>query len=285
MTSKVIENYKKANLIPLLEAIRTPRRYEKLEKPNGINILTNAALDETYSKEETIRELHNAIDAGKKGNHTFAPEFTNTRQGLSLGLNPYTDWAIAQLNSRPTHYYLFLGIDWYSISALGDPNYWFEYIGNPFANARDRYWHNLWAWIMRKFKKSANGVLSWRTPILEQDASEFILKDGGGFIFHNRIPYLRPAGYENAGTNWYETEWKKKSVSKDAIEDLRLLRSLAGNRIMAFCTSNESVSALAEAGYDRRNIVSWGAHPSRVFHPSGFIKENLWFQGQNHFQT
>ena len=116
------------------------------------------------------------------------------------------------------------------------------------------------------------------------DAASFIRRDGGAFIFHNRIPYLRPAGCESAGTDWYKAEWTKKQVRDDAVEDLRKLRQLTDSRIVAFCTSVESVKALTDAGYARDRIVSWKAHPSRVFHPSQFEKEGLWFRGTNHFE-
>lgn len=138
---------------------------------------------------------------------------------------------------------------------------------------------------MKKVRVGSTGKSFWQTPILERDAADFIRADGGGFIFHNRIPYLRPAGFESAGTEWYETEWKKKSVREDATDDLRVLRQQTGSRIVAFCTSKDSEEALLAADYDPQNIVSWKAHPSRhFFHPSKFEREDIWFQGKNHFQ-
>jgi len=232
------------------------------------------------------RELRRAADAGKENDHTFAPTFTHPKQGLAYGLNPYTDWALAQIDARPSHYYLFLGLDWYAISGLGHTDCWFDYLGNPFLDAKDRYWHNVWAWIMRKYKAGSTGTLSWQTPIMERDAAAFIRADGGGFIFHNRIPYLRPAGDESAGTDWYEAEWEKPSVRQDATEDLCVLRQQTGNRIVAFCTSQDSVDTLLKAGYDRRRICSWKAHPSRhFFHPLKFEKDDFWFRGKDYFQT
>lgn len=280
----MLENYETANLIPLLEAIRKPGRYAGL---NGVNVLTNAALGGTYNKDEVTRELRRAVDAGLRKDSAFVPEFTHPMQGLAYGLNPYTDWALAQLDTRPTHYYLFLGLDWYAISGLGHTESWFDYLRNPFLDTRDRYWHNVWAWILREFKVKVGsaGKFSWQTPIREQDAADFIRSDGGGFVFHNRIPYLRPAGYESAGTKWYETEWKKKSVSQDGTEDLRVLRLQADNRIVAICTNQESVNTLVEAGYDPRSIVSWKAHPSRIFHPSRFVREDFWFRRRDYFQS
>lgn len=277
----MLESYETANLIPLLRTIRKPGRYAGL---HGVNVLTNAALGGSYNKTEVTRELHRAVNAGRKKDHTFVPEFTHPQQGLAYGLNPYTDWALAQLDTRPSHYYLFLGLDWYAISGLGHTERWFDYLLNPFIDAEDRYWHNVWAWILRKFKANTSGTLSWQTPIRERDAAAFIRADGGAFIFHNRIPYLRPAGCESSGTKWYEAEWKKKSVREDATEDLRVLRLQADNQIVAFCTSQESVNALVEAGYTPRNIVSWKAHPSRVFHPKKYVNEGFWFRGQDHLQ-
>lgn len=276
----VLSKYEQANLVPLLETIRKPGRYAEL---NGVNALTNAALGGTYNEAEVIRELRRAVDAGQRKDSAFEPKFTNPRQGLSYGLNPYTDWALAQLVKPPPHYYLFLGLDWYAISGLGHTERWFDYLRNPFLDSKDRYWHNVWAWILRRFKADSAGKLSWQTPTTEQEAASFIRADGGAFVFHNRIPYLRPAGYESAGTNWHATEWKRKSVRQDAIEDLRVLRKQAGNRICSICTCQESVNTLVEAGYDAQRIVSWKAHPSRVFHPSRFVKDDLWFLGRGYF--
>ena len=112
---------------------------------------------------------------------------------------------------------------------------------------------------------------------MERDAAAFIRADGGGFVFHNRIPYLRPAGFESSSTDWYKDEWNKKSVRENATEDLQVLRQQADNRIVAFCTSQDSVEVLKAAGYDPQNIFSWKAHPSRVFHPKKFVSEDFWF--------
>jgi hypothetical protein len=278
----MLSNYEKANLIPLLETIRKPGRYAGL---CGVNALTNAAGDGIYNKDEVIRELRRAVIAGEAGDHTFTPIFTNPDQGLAYGLNPYTDWSLAQLAHRPSHFYLFLGLDWYSISGLVHSDSWFDYLGNPFLLApEDRYWHNVWAWILRKMKTGVTGTSSWQTPILEREASAFIRADGGAFVFHNRIPYLRPAGQPSAGNKWYEAEWKKERVRRDATEDLRILREQAKNRIVAFCTGRDSEKTLVSAGYDPHKVFSWKAHPSQVFHPSRFVKENFWFRGPDYFQ-
>lgn len=270
--------YETANLIPLLDAIRAPGRYAGM---NGVNVLTNAAPDESFNREEVTRELRRAVDAGKRGDPGFSPSFSHRKQGLAYGLNPYTDWSLAQLDAPPSHYYLFLGLDWYAISGLGHTDDWFEYLQNPFMDTKDCYWHNVWAWIMGKFKEGNSRKLSWQTPIMERDAAEFIRADGGGFIFHNRIPYLRPAGSESAGNTWYKAEWQKPSVRKDAEDDLRVLRQQTGGRITAICTGKDSKVALSDAGFDR--VVSWSAHPSNFFYPSRFVEKKLWFRGQDYF--
>jgi hypothetical protein len=276
----MLEHYQNANLIQLLESIRKDGRYAGLD---GINALTNAAFDENYNKREIARELCHAVIAGKENNHTFHPDFSHPKQGFSYGLNPYTDWSLAQLEGPPTHYYLFLGLDWYSISSLGDADRWFDYLHNPFLTiAKDRYWRNVWAWIMKKYSVKSSEGPSWDT-VEERDAADLIRSDGGAFIFHNLIPYLRPAGTKSVDTDWYNSEWKKPSVRADIIEDLRILRSQANNRIVAICTGETSVDALVKAGYERKNVHSWKAHPSRVFYPSQFIRDDIWFQGRDYF--
>lgn len=277
----MLEYYRRAGLVPLLDAIRAPRRYAGM---NGVNVLTNAAPDESDNRDEVVRELRRAEDAGRNGNHAFATEFTHPKQGLSYGLNPYTDWSLAQLAATPSHYYLFLGLDWYAISGLGNADDWFRYLQDPFRDARDRYWHNLWAWIMLRHEVAPTGRRVWQTPIREQEAAEFIRLDGGGFIFHNRIPYLRPAGFENSGTDWYRAEWRQPSVRKDAEDDLRILREQTGGQVVAICTGQDSVRALLSAGFEGRRIVCWGAHPSQVFHPATFVREEFWFRGKAYFE-
>lgn len=273
----MLRSYENANLIPLLAHIRKPGRYTGI---NGVNYLTNAAAEHVYDKNEVIRELSRASSAGHRRDATYVPTFTNATQGFSLGLNPYTDWSLSQLTSKPTHYYLFLGIDWYAVSSLGNAENWFEYLKNPFIDKADLYWQRVWAWILQKYECRPDGKFSWQMPISESDAAAFIRTNGGAFIFHNRIPYLRPAGMENAGTDWYISEWKKPAIQHDAIEDLRLLRELTGPKIVAFCTGEDSRKALIEAGYDPRLIISWKAHPSRAFQPSRFLKDDLWFRGK-----
>jgi hypothetical protein len=277
---RVLEKYRIAKLIPLLELIRKPDRYAGMK---GINALTNAALGDVYDKAEVTRELRRAHESKDPD---FLPQFSHPMQGFAYGLNPYTDWALAQMEAPPTHYYLFLGLDWYSISDLGHTDSWFGYLHNPFGpfapsdNASyDRYWHNIWAWILQKYRGNSAGQRSWDVPTKEGDAAAFIRKDEGAFIFHNRIPYLRPAGCPSAGTSWYEKEWKNKSVRDNVIEDLRLLRlqtEQADGRIMAICTNRESEKTLLDAGF--ANTLSLKAHPSR-----GIPRSTPAFRGPNYF--
>ena len=274
------KNYAVANLVPLLERIRTPGRYAGLD---GVNALTNAAPYEAYSRGEVTQALRAAVAAGAAGNRGFTPQFTHPAQGLAFGLNPYTDWSLAQLVEPPSHYYLFLGLDWYAISGLGQTESWFDYLKNPFVDQSDRYWHRLWAWILRLTNRSSAAKESWRTPVSERDAAEYIRKDGAAFIFHNMIPYLRPAGLDSSGTNWYKTELKKRAVHNDVIDDLRVLRQLTGNRVGTVCTGQKSKKALLAAGYSEHQILCLGAHPSQVFHPSIVARKNLWFGGRECF--
>jgi hypothetical protein len=288
---EVLAKYRDANLIPFLETIRKPGRYAG---SCGVNALSNTAPDGAYERAEVCRELALAIQAGIDKRHDFAPSFTDARQGLAFGLNPYTDWSLSQLRIAPTHYYVFLGLDWYAISDLGSADQWFRSIDNPFWNCRDQYWHNLWAWIRRDYVMNHTGKYVWRTPMRKQEptdfandersAARFIRADGGAFIFHNLIPYLRPAGCSSAGSKWPEAELQKKAVIEDITEDLRVLRELAGGKIMAFCTGARGVGILSSAGYDCRNIMCWSVHPSR-FQPSKFMQEDRWFLGRDHFKT
>lgn len=263
--------YKNAGLIPFLKLIREPGRYAGM---NGVNALTNAAPESDYDEAEVRRELHRAVEAGARKEMDFAPQFTHSLQGFARGLNPYTDWSLAQLDRPPTHYYLFLGLDWYSISELGHTDCWQSYLQNPFCDEKDPYFRTVWAWLLRKTSPSTAGT-KWTRQIPEPEAAEFIRKDGGAFVFHNRIPYLRPAGEASSGTDknhigWNKTEWRKGQVRRDAIADLRKLRIIADNQIVAYCTGAESAAALSEAGYRPNCIINWSAHPSLVFYPKKF---------------
>lgn len=277
---RAFRGYCLANLAPLLEAIRRPGRYAGHE---GVNALTNTAPPDSFRCDEVLTQLAAAEAAGLRKDASFAPQFSSSGQGFAYGLNPYTDWAVSQLQSPPTHYYLFLGLDWYSVSGLGNLHRWFQYLENPFVDSKDLYWHRIWAWILGRVRPVAGSSPTWDTPVNEAEAAAFVRTDGGAFIFHNRIPYLRPAGAESAGTDWYKGEWRKRAVQADAIADLATIRELAGERVFAICTSDDSIDALTQAGYRPHQVLSWRGHPSRVFHPSTTLARGIVFRGRSWF--
>lgn len=290
-------DYQRAGLVPLLEQIRRSDRYTER---NGANFLTNAVPMSDFDCGAVLRELKRAEDARNSKNASFRASFQvhfdHPLQGFSYGLNPYTDWSLKQLDARPTHWYLFLGLDWYNITDLSKDlkgedgswlgnKMWFEYLANPFIDKKDRYWWPLWAWILTK-PATGNGERQIRnTSVTEETAAAFIKKDRGGFLFHNRIPYLRPADKESAGTDWPKSEWMKKCVRGDSIQDLELIRRLCEDRTVAFCTNEDSRKALKAAGFRDDQIYKWGAHPSRAYIFYAKIKEKgLWFRGRDYFQ-
>lgn len=275
----MLKPYVEYGLSDVLSTIRRPDRYQGM---NGANVLTNALPMEDYQHDSVRRCLAASYAAGQQADESFRPDLGCSPQGLSYGLNPYTDWSLSQLQARPTHWYIFLGIDFYSISSLGDGEDWFDYLDNPFSDTDDKYWHNVWAWLLGKYDAERN---AWQTPIAPAEASEFIRRDGGGFIFHNRIPYLRPAGFKKSGTDWHELEWRKRGVKADCLDDLRTLKRCVGERVMAFCTGKDSEEALLEAGFGRHQVMNWSGHPSQVFYPSTLLKAGKWFRGVEHFQA
>jgi len=290
--------YKRYKLDQLLMQIRTPGRYKDMD---GYNVLTNAlpyenfrrdlvelTLLKAFEEKKRIQAIHSLNDA--LGFSDFLPdsdalkdsisdsiEILNSRdefspvlgseyQGLSHGLNPYSDWSLSQLEAEPRHWCLVLGIDWYPISELGDGTDWFEYLEDPFANKpgeEDPFWNNTWAWILGRSKLSET---SWDT-ITANDASEFIKSSGIAFLFHNRLPYLRPPGIGKGNSEWRDNELKKKAITRDCIADLALIRMILGERLTVICTGKESATVLKAAGYSHEKIHRWGAHPSRKFFP------------------
>lgn len=282
---RFFEAYERANLKPLLSRIREDGRYRGA---NGLNVLTNAAFGDEFRRDEVLSALAFAEAAGRRGETSFEPRFTSAQQGLSYGLNPYTDWSVSLLKQRPNHAYLFLGLDWYSISKLGHTETWFEYLANPFVETtkdKDAYWHRLWAWILRKTKRGPSGKPAWDLPVVESEAADFVRRDGGLFIFHNLVPYLRPAGSESTQSTWYEEEWTKGVVRTNVREELSLLRELAGPRIVTYCTKRASVDVLLQAGFQKDRVFSWGAHPSKAsFNPAAFYEKKLWFVGAANFR-
>jgi hypothetical protein len=118
----------------------------------------------------------------------------------------------------------------------------------------------------------------WKSRIDPADAEAFVKADGGAFIFHNLIPYLRPAGVGSTEKDWPDREWKKSSVKDSVVEDLRLLRESVCHPIIAYCTSAVAVKALRAAGFNEDEVVCWSAHPSKVFHPSTLYPRGLRFK-------
>jgi hypothetical protein len=283
----VLEAYECAGLTRLLQAIRAPGRYQGVEH---LNVLTNCLDSPLYDRGEVCDALKRARQLTFENKSDFAPNFSRAGQGFSFGLNPYTDWALAQLDSAPNHAYLFLGIDWDTITSLGTSEEWFGFIHHPFqpgTKTVDRYWHNLWAWMMGREQKSAEGKRSWAT-VSEAEAAAFIRADGGAFIFHNLIPYLRPAGEKKSGTDWPYEQWKATAIRQNILEDLKLLQELApAKRLFSFCTSAYVRDALIGVGYDADMVCCWSAHPSQVFHPGVIYREggiDKRFRGTQHFE-
>ncbi len=278
-------DYQRAGLVPLLEQIRSRGRY--LGK-HGVNVLTNAT-DVDLDRNAMLRELQQ-----KKDLETLT-QFEQRLDGLSYGLNPYTDWSLAQLRQRPDHWYLFLGLDWYSVADLSKDlpkgKSWVDYLDDPFIVKRDFYWRKIWAWILNMGCTRDDGRKVLNIHFDREEAAAFVRKDCGGFLFHNLIPYLRPASEESSGTHWPEKEWKKPGVRRDSIKDLELIRLQTNDRIVAFCTGEKSANALEEAGFRacRQNnsgplYFNWGAHPSQPSFWYILEDKNLWFRGRDYFQ-
>ncbi|MCS0591288.1 hypothetical protein ACFQ09_26010 [Massilia norwichensis] len=272
-SERVERGYSLASLQSLLRQIRAEGRYRDAW---GVNALTTANLG-AFNAEEAKRELAAAADAGRLGNSGFQPKFANSASGLSHGLNPYTDWTMSLLDAPPRHTYLFLGLDFYDIADLGRQADWNAYLQNPFMD-RDPFWHRLWAWIMDRTEVNSNKRVVWQTGVAPLEAARFVKADGGAFIFHNLIPYLRPAGVGSTEKDWPSREWNKLSVQADIVEDLRLLRDSVRHPIRAYCTSAAAIKALTKAGFNDREVVCWSAHPSKVFYPSTLYPRGLHFK-------
>lgn len=255
--------YRWANLTKALAQIHSRQRYLDAD---GVMALTTGELGR-FDPAEAQVQLTQAAIAGAAGDATFRPQFGHPAGGLSHGLNPYTDWTMSCLTREPSHTYLFLGLDFYDIAALADVGAWDSYISNPFVD-RDRFWHRIWAWILWQTKINTAGTESWIDVVDRQDAADYIDSDGGAFIFHNLLPYLRPAGTGSTDDQWPKKELRKKTVLANVVEDLALLRQCVPGPIRVYCTSAAAVTVLIRAGYDKNDIICWSAHPSQVFHPS-----------------
>lgn len=271
-SERVVAGYRIANLGGLLTQIRAADRYVAAD---GVRALTTGTLG-AYDSLEAQAQVRAAANAGRSGKADFQPEFTRPGGGLSHGLNPYTDWTMSVLAKRPTHTNLFLGLDFFDVAALDAVGDWDRYLQNPFKD-NDPFWQNVWAWIMNRTRIGSSGKKTWDRPIDAAEAAWFIEQDGGAFVFHNLLPYLRPAGTGSSDKGWPTREWNKPSVRQSVIEDLRFIREQSPGRTIAYCTSKQTVGALHAAGFSDENIVCWGAHPSRYFHPSILEKRAIYF--------
>lgn len=242
---RIAVQYQSFGLEPFLRKIRENNRYKDR---CGINILTNAEFS-SFSFEAVSKDLCRAAQA----THSFKSSLEHRgQQGLSFGLNPYTDWSFSQLKETPRHWLLIMGLDWYSISGLPKtPEKWFFSIVNPFGQA-DRYWSNLWTWIMGSTKVTRNAI--------SNAASTFINEKSVGIVFHNWIPYLRPATIWNTARDWPRSEWAKLTVRSDISGDLKTLRQAIGD-CRAYCTNATVQQALQEVGFSQ--ALSMRMHPSR----------------------
>jgi hypothetical protein len=263
--------YQRAGLVPLLETIRSSGRYAER---NGSNVLTNAAAG--FDREAVLRELHRAHEARHAS--AFDMQFENDLQGVSYGLNPYTDWSLKQLEAPPKRWSLFLGLDWYRVTDLckelpNGPRSWFDYLDNPFIE-KNGYFRNVWAWILRKSPPWSRSDAPHRA---EDEAASFLRSMELGFIFHNLIPYLRPAREKSSSSQWPDDEWKKRTVHADVVADLRQILVLSGGRISAYCTNQRGKGALLEAGFPGDRVMNLSAHPARVWNYTFFAKKNTWF--------
>jgi hypothetical protein len=272
-SDRVERGYRMANLTELLAQIRAAGRYVEA---SGVLSLTTEKLG-MFDSAEANRQLAEAEMAGRFGNSSFQPKFSHPARGLSHGLNPYSDWTMSVLSEKPRHTYLFLGLDFYDVADLARVGDWETYLQNPFEYP-DPFWHKVWAWIMGRTMIGSSGKTIWEPTIRAIDAASFIKSDGGAFVFHNLLPYLRPAGTGSTDKGWPTREWKKLSVRKSVIEDLYLLRTKAEGRTIAYCTNAAAVDALRKAGFSNIDIVCWSAHPSNYFHPSLLYPRGLHFK-------
>lgn len=273
---RAFKRYESLGLTPLLHQIRRPGRYDGLD---GWNILTNAELPDSYDMSLVVDEIHRAA---RHREVPYTSELAVRKQGLSYGLNPYTDWSLAQFDGPPDRWVMILGLDWYSVSTLlpegYEANRWFDFIADPFMSY-DPYWFNLWGWLLEKYHRAPSSADqgSWNGRATSQEAAEFVRQHRIGFIFHNLIPYLRPADVASTAANWPQMEWRKKAIRADVGEDLRLILELTDGRMETYCTNQEIKTWLLELGLPNDRVTSFGAHPSRVFNPTHFRNKSLFF--------
>lgn len=270
--SRVQRGYNFANLPPLLAQLRRPGRYIGA---NGDIGLTTGKLG-IFDAAEAETQIAAAVKARCNCDKDHRLAFRNSLGGLSHGLNPYTDWSMSVLEKQPSHTYLFLGLDFYSVADLEQQNGWGKYLEDPFVDP-DLFWHRLWAWIMNRTIDKGRRYPVWERTIRASDAASFIRADGGAFVFHNLIPYLRPAYLGSTEKKWPERELRKSDIEQCIVEDLRLTREISHGRTIAYCTNATAVKLLAKAGYSSSDIVCWGSHPSRIFYPSTLYPKDIYF--------
>lgn len=270
---RVEAGYRMANLTAFLALLRSSDRYPEA---NGDIALTTGELG-LFNADQAEEELLGAVKARQSGNSTYRMRFNHPLGGLSHGLNPYTDWSMSVLGSPPTHTYLFLGLDFYSAADLAQQKGWQTYLQNPFDDP-DLFWHRIWAWITNSTVENGRKFPSWKRHITAADAAAFIRADGGAFVFHNLIPYLRPAHIGSTAKDWPDRELSKPRVLAHIIEDLRSLKALCKKPLVAYCTSAVAIEVLRKAGFATDDIVCWNAHPSKVFHPSTLYSRGNYFR-------
>lgn len=256
--ARVQRGYRLANLTPFLAQLRRKGRYADAD---GDLAITAGKLG-LFDAGEADQQLLVAVKARGEGDSDFRLAFGHSQRGLSHGLNPYTDWSLSRLERRPRHTHLFLGLDFYSVADLYQDIGWEAYLEDPFGGEWDPYWHRVWAWIMESMQAGREGKRAWTQIVAASEAAAFIRADGGAFIFHNLIPYLRPAALASTGGKWPQQELQKQSVRKCIVADLNLLRKTAVGPMKVYCTKKAAVEILREAGFALDDIVCWGAHPS-----------------------
>ncbi|MBO9539479.1 hypothetical protein J7643_02680 [bacterium] len=267
------ERYQQFGLTKLLAKIRERNQYDDI---NGYNVLVNNELSCAYDPDKVLDELAAASKAQTFGS-PFESRLEGTQQGIAFGLNPYTDWALAQLKSTPTHWHIFVAADYYSIGDL-DPESWFELIENPFAHT-DRYWENLWCWIMSYYnvEKHPAEQRGWNAKATVSSASQFIASGQHGFIFHNRIPYLRPPSVKSTDKHWLDGEWKGH-VREQSKDDLLCLWSILEGKKTIYCTNPDVKDDICDDGVGADDVVCFSAHPSYgTFRPYYLLPRGITF--------
>jgi hypothetical protein len=274
--SHVQRGYRLANLTSLLAQLRDAGRYVGA---NGHISITTGELG-VFDVDQAEQQIAAAVRARQNRDTKHRLVFMHPLAGLSHGLNPYTDWSMSVLEKQPNHTYLFLGLDFYSVADLAQQNGWGKYLEDPFADP-DPFWHRIWAWIMNRTVDTGKQYPVWEKKISATDAASFIRADGGAFVFHNLIPYLRPAYLGSTEKNWPENELGNRFIRQYIIEDLRLIKNISHGRTLAYCTNSDAVELLKEAGFEPEDIVCWRAHPSRIFHPSTLYPRGIFFNSLN----